>query len=264
MTISRSRQALANRAHICGVVVAGARSVRSKKSTSKGSVSVAAYISQSCRSKPRPKRSMTSLICCLSHSSRTISSVVAGTFDATGRSLQLARRHELTAASVLVLKGLRLDIGEHAFDVRIEVDDLGNGPRIGGGLKVAELGVAERATLHQAIAAAQQIGGRAVIVFDRITEVVHSAGRNPIEEFGIGALARDRLDNLKLHVADIAESHAVVDCCRPSAKPAVLNDDLTKHHEPRRAERRIQMSKSRVQVGHNVADLEQRPGQGAS
>jgi len=61
---------------------------------------------------------------------------------------------------------LRLDIGEHTFDVRIEVDDLGNGPRIVGGLEIAELGVAERATLHQAIAAAQQIGGRGVVIFD--------------------------------------------------------------------------------------------------
>ena len=38
MTTSRSRQALANCAQIFGVVVAGARPVRSKKSTSNGSV----------------------------------------------------------------------------------------------------------------------------------------------------------------------------------------------------------------------------------
>jgi len=62
-----------------GVVVAGARPVRSKKSTSNGSVKVAAYMSQSCKSRPRPKRSMTSLICWRSHNARTISSV-AGYF----------------------------------------------------------------------------------------------------------------------------------------------------------------------------------------
>src|ERR1700678_2457034 len=52
----------------------GGRPVRSKKSTSNGSVSVAAYISQSCRSRPRAKRNITSLICWRSQSWRTISS----------------------------------------------------------------------------------------------------------------------------------------------------------------------------------------------
>src|ERR1700749_3650859 len=74
MTVRRSRQAEANRAQTLGVVTAGGRPVRSKKSTSNGSVSVSAYRSQSCRSRPRPKRSMTSLICWRSHSWRTISS----------------------------------------------------------------------------------------------------------------------------------------------------------------------------------------------
>src|ERR1700684_1880715 len=63
-------------AQTSGVVTAGGRPVRSKKSTSNGSVRVAAYISQSCRSRPRPKRSITSPICWRSQSSRTISSVV--------------------------------------------------------------------------------------------------------------------------------------------------------------------------------------------
>src|ERR1700753_3328374 len=74
MTVRRARQAEANRAQTFGVVTVAGRPVRSKKSTSNGSVSVSAYSSQSCRSRPRPKRSMTSLICWRSHSWRTISS----------------------------------------------------------------------------------------------------------------------------------------------------------------------------------------------
>src|ERR1700722_3536316 len=78
ITTSFSRHALANSAQTFGVVTAGGRPVRSKKSTSNGSVRGGGYISQSCRSRPRPKRSITSLICWRSQSSRTISSVVTG------------------------------------------------------------------------------------------------------------------------------------------------------------------------------------------
>jgi hypothetical protein len=59
-----------------------------------------------------------------------------------------------------------------------------------------------------------------------------------------------------LHVADIAEGHAVVDCRRCATKPAILDDDLAEHHEARRAELGVEVSERRVQVRHDIADLE--------
>src|SRR5271163_3089869 len=169
MTISRWRQALANRAQICGLVVAGARPVRSKKSTTNGSVRVAAHMSQSCRSRPRPKRSMTSLICCRSHSSRTISSVVGcfpeaaiGPFPST----HLAARTCLARPRHL-LKRLRFDAGEHAPHIGVEIDNLSDGAGIVARFEIAELRAAEGSALHQPITAREQIGGGTVVILDR-------------------------------------------------------------------------------------------------
>src|SRR4029079_14907275 len=87
------------------------------------------------------------------------------------------------------LERLRLDIGEHAAHVRVEIDDLGHGAGIVAAFEVAELGVAEGAALHELVAARQQIGGGGVIVLDREAEVMHAAGRHAVKKFRVGTLA---------------------------------------------------------------------------
>ena len=44
-------------------------------------------------------------------------------------------------------------------------------------------------------------------------------------------------------------------------KPSVLNHDLAKHHKARRTELAIQVSKSSIQIRHDIADLKQRSRQ---
>jgi hypothetical protein len=56
----------------------------------------------------------------------------------------------------------------------------------------------------------------------------------------------------------------VIDRGRRTAEPTVLHDDLTQHHEARRAEHRVQVSERSIEIGHDIADLEQRSGQRTS
>src|SRR6202042_3274447 len=91
--------------------------------------------------------------------------------------------------------------------------------------EVTELRVAEGPALDEPIAARQQVGRGGVIVLDRKAEMMHAAGRHPIEKFRIGALPGDRLDHFELNVPDIAEGHAVIDGGGAAAEPAVFDND---------------------------------------